>query len=199
MTRDADLLSDARRRLPAARKALQAALGDLPSRNGAEGVSGGGTGEWGPTVTIALTLAQDEAVRDSRRLDKLMLLMAARCRHAQPITQQLSEVIDICDRWAPTAKRKTALEDNLRAAANDQLNTVKHNDCQSCIRAGAREPARTEGSRLCRWCEDWVRALNDPDGDWAMQVDMPTEQMVKARRDGRLLSRHLPPRKKWAR
>lgn len=161
---DVDLLSDARRRLPAARTALQAALGDMPSRGGCEGVSGGGTGEWGPTVTIALALSRDEAVRDDRRLDQLMLILAARCKRSQSITQQLAEVIDICDRWAPTPRRRQAIDTNLRAAADDLLN--KHDDhgnCVSCKRVPGvwGEPHRQGLCKTCARHLDRIHALYD--------------------------------------
>lgn len=176
MTSDADLLSDARRRLPQARKNLQAALGDMPSRGGAEGVSGGGTGEWGPTVTIALALGRDEAVRDSRRLDTLMLFMAARCRRTQSITNQLAEVIDICDRWAPTARRRQAIDTNLRAAADDLLNRHDdHGNCRSCTRVKGvwGEPHR---QGLCKTC---ARHLDRIHNLYDVELELPPRILVE--------------------
>lgn len=174
---DATLLADARRRLPAAREALRRAVGDMPASGGSGGTSGPCI-NGGPTARLALALidGQDQAITDSRRLDHLVMLMAARCRRGQPLTRQLSEVIDICDRWAPSERRRRALDANLRAAADDLLN--KHDDhgnCDSCKRVpGAWGEPHRQG--LCKTCArhlDRVHALYD------VTLELPPRALVE--------------------
>jgi hypothetical protein len=144
----------------------------------ASGGSGGTSGVSDRTGRLALAViaGQDQALTDSRRLDHLMLLMAARCRRGQPLTRQLSEVIDICDRWAPTERRRRALDANLRAAADDLLN--KHDDhgnCESCKRVPGEygEPHRRGLCKTCARHLDRVMALYD------VVLELPPKRLLE--------------------
>ena len=196
---DADLLSDLARRLPAAREAIDRHIGNIPSAAGSTRASGTSDRTGSMACKLLSSVDADVAWRDDKELDRLERIVIHQARTGQAITRTLDSMLVIVNRWNPEPKRKRMLDEGLRAASDDRLNVTTHNNCQSHLRIGAIVAARTEGSRLCRWCEDWVRALNDPDGEWRMNVDMPTEQMVRANQDGRLLSRHLPPRHKLAR
>ena len=68
--------------------------------------------------------------------------------------------------------------------------------CQSHIREPllAQEAPRTPGSAMCRWCDDWVRALNDPEGPWRLEVAFPPIEMVRARIQGQSVERFIPKR-----
>jgi len=174
MTDTADLLTEAARRLPAARKALDAATGDIPPAGG----SGGGSGTSDRTGRLALAVIDgtDTAVLDSRRLDALERVCIARCKAGQDIAAQLRQVLDICDRWAPDPRRKAALDANLRAAADDMLN--RHDDqgnCTSCKRVpGAWGEPHRRG--LCKTCSrhlDRVHALYD------VVLELPPKRLVE--------------------
>lgn len=48
--------------------------------------------------------------------------------------------------------------------------------CSSCWRIGHRSESRTDGSLMCRWCEDMARSL---------EVDMPPLQLVERHAQGK--------------
>lgn len=178
---------------------MDEARGNMPG-GGPQNGSGGVCTNGGPTARIAvehLSGRADMADTDEARLDKLMIRLHAEiCRLKVDCTATATQVVAILDVWAPPAHIAAKRDENLRAASDDLLNTVEHNHCQSHLRVGSVELARTEGSKLCRWCEDWTRWLNDPAGDWALEVDMPPEEMVQARVEGRKIDRHIPPRRR---
>ena len=160
---DAHLLSEARRRLPAARTALQQCIGDIPAASGGTWASSGVSDRPG---RLALTVidGRDQAITDSRRLDHLMKLMAARCRRSESLTRQLTEVVDICDRWAPTERRKAALEANLRDAAEGKGD----DGCISCARTRDHRGApvyaeQHPGLKICKSCYDTLRRVRARD------------------------------------
>lgn len=203
-TQDNDLLRDIGERIAAARKAMDEARGNMPS-SGPQNGSGGVCMTGGPTARIAVEHTEgraDLADVDEAKLDRLMIRMKAEvCRLQVDCTTTARAVVAILDVWAPLPAKAKKRDENLRAASDDLLNTVEHNHCQSHLRVGSVELARTEGSKLCRWCEDWTRWLNDPDGDWGngvagLDVDMLPEDMVRARVEGRKIDRHIPPRKR---
>jgi hypothetical protein len=170
---DAELLSEARRRLPAARKALAECIGDIPAATGGTGASGVSD----RTGRLALTLIEgrDAAVADSDQLNMLMADMMRRCQQSKPIGRQLAQALDIIDRWAPTPKRRAALEANQRAAANDLLNRHDdHGNCTSC----ARDPKSFKEQfrrGLCVNCYRRVERINEL---YVEPVDMPPLNLV---------------------
>jgi len=192
---DREMLSDAARRLPLARANLQRAIGDMP----ASGQQGGTQGVSDRTGRIALAVLDgtDTAWTDLQHLDALMQSMMLRCNHKKPISRQLAQLIDILDRWAPPPKRRRAIESNLRAAADDMLDRADWNKCVSHRRIPGVAPPETrrQGGKLCRWCEDWLRALTDPDGEWALDLELPPLELVKANAHGMKIDRHIPPRR----
>jgi hypothetical protein len=190
------MLSEARRRLPAARTALAIAIGDMPC----SGTSQGGSGTSDRTGRIALGVIDgvDTAWTDSRELDRLERIIIAKCNNGLSWTYLLPRVLDIVDRWAPSDSRRRKLHANLRSASDDLLGQADWNKCQSHRRVDGVAPpdTRRQGGKLCRWCEDWVRALTDPDGDWALDIDMPPLEMVNANAHGMKIDRHIPPRRR---
>ena len=188
---DADVLSDVRRRLPAAREAILRAVGDIPASGGSGGT--GGVSDRTGRLACAVIEGVDAAYRD---LGRLTSIEWANRTHGGVTRHQLDVLLELCDRWAPTEQRRAAIAANLKAASDDMLDRADWNKCQSHrrIKDVAPPDARRQGGKLCRWCEDWVRALNDPDGDWAMNVDMPPIEMVRANAHGMSINRHLPRR-----
>lgn len=158
----ADLLSEARRRLPAARDALAAATGDIPPAGG----SGGGSGTSDRTGRLALAIIDgtDNAVTDSSYLDRLEKICIARCKAGQDIDHQLRQILDICDRWAPDPRRKAALDANLRAAAegkgDDGCNShARVKDHKGVPRYEERHP----GLAVCQTCHRDLRRVRARD------------------------------------
>lgn len=169
----ADMLSDVRRRLPAARNAILCAVGDMPSRGGSEGVSGGGTGEWGPTVTIAMNCHRDQAYKDLGRLTELEW---ANRTQGGLTSHQLEQLFDLCNRWAPDGKRRQVLEDGLRAAANDELNyRGDTNNCRSCARVPGQwgDPHR---QGLCKRCDHTLARITEM---YEHDYDMPPRELLE--------------------
>jgi hypothetical protein len=176
------MLSEARRRLPAARTALQAATGDMPCSGTSQG--GSGTSDRTGRLAIGIIDGIDLAINDTRRLDHLERIIIARCKTGQPWTQELAQVMDIVDRWAPTPARRRKLDDNLRAAADDLLNkTEDTNNCRSCKRdPGSYGEPHARG--MCKSCDRWLQrvlALYD------VTIDMPpVALLVIARERGKV-------------
>lgn len=162
------------RRIDKARQRMNEAMGTIPSSEG-----GGAKGSHGDrTASIALNLHNDIAYRDSRLLDKAIKRLAT-----NPSVNARFQLDDILRRWELTDQQAEGLR-------------VKGDDsgagwCQSHWRVGSTEPPRTQGSKLCRWCEDWTRRINDS----GHTVDMPPRDFVDARARGAKWSeliRHLP-------
>jgi hypothetical protein len=176
------MLSEARRRLPAARTALQAATGDMPCSGTSQG--GSGTSDRTGRLAIGIIDGIDIAINDTRRLDHLERIIIARCKTGQPWAQELAQVMDIVDRWAPTPHRRRKLDDNLRAAADDLLNkTEDHHNCRSCKRdPGSYGEPHARG--MCKSCDRWLQrvlALYD------VTIDMPpVALLVIARERGKV-------------
>lgn len=175
------MLSEARRRLPAARTALQAATGDMPA-SGAQGGTQGGSGTSDRTGRLAIGIIDgiDLAINDTRRLDHLERTIIARCKTGQPWAQELAQVMDIVDRWAPAPGRKRKLDDNLRAAADDLLNkTEDTNNCRSCKRDPGSwgEPERRG---LCKSC---IRYLDRCTTLYDVTLELPPVALVVVLRE----------------
>jgi len=170
---DLTMLAEARRRLPAARTALAAAIGDMPC----SGTSQGGSGTSDRTGRIALGIIDgvDQAWTDSRELDRLERIIISKCNAGTSWTYLLPRVLDIIDRWAPTPSRKRKLDDNLRAAASDLLNKSEdHGNCRSC----ARDPkSYTDPFRrgLCVNCYRRVERINEL---YVEPVELPPVNLV---------------------
>lgn len=132
---DADLLSEARRRLPAARTAIHRHIGNIPAAGGGTRASGTSDRTGSIACKLATAIDADQAWRDDAELDRLELQAIARLQAGTSITRTLQDILRIVDRWAPDPKRKQVLEDGLRAAANDDLNYRGDiNNCDSCRR-----------------------------------------------------------------
>jgi hypothetical protein len=154
---DAEMLEEVRRRLPMARAKLAEALPDMPTSGG-----GGGSGTSDRTGGIATAImdnANDQAWADWHDLERIERIIIERCRTGQTITRPLAQLLDIVNRWAPTDKRRRALEANQRDAANDLLN--RHNDqgnCTSCKQVpGAYGTPHSRG--LCKTCDRWLQRV----------------------------------------
>lgn len=85
----------------------------------------------------------------------------------------IEQLADLVDQLAPSNRAA----DHLRTAASDECPT---GCCQSCWRDhGHREPARTEGSRLCKWCAEWANELG---------TDMPYMTLLRLRHQGKRIT-----------
>lgn len=85
----------------------------------------------------------------------------------------IGRLADLVDQLAPSNRAA----DHLRTAASDECPT---GCCQSCWRDhGHREPARTEGSRLCKWCAEWANELG---------TDMPYMTLLRLRHQGKRIT-----------
>ena len=175
-----------RREIAIARAEMDKALGNIPS----VGDGPGGNSISDRTGNAATSHPdRDPARRDSDTLDRLLASCERRARAGKP-TDHITHAINILvQRWQPLT---TKMAEGLRAAGNDSGDGW----CQSCWRVGSTSPPRTTGSQLCRWCEDWVRTLTDPDGDWALDLDMPPLGMVELHGQGRRIDSVLPPRRR---
>ena len=184
-------LDDLRKLAPRVPRARQRMIDNLPGYPSAGDVSSRNIDtEGGRTAALALraTMATDPAVRDLAALDRLCpdgtTRQLERFHEAGArITRAVSELHELCNRWAPTEQ----MVDGLRTAGNDSGDGW----CKSHWRVGSTEPPRTPGSTLCRWCEDWTRRLRDAGHD----LDMPPKAFVAARARGapwRELIRLLP-------
>jgi len=106
-------------------------------------------------------------------------------RHAEPwgrdqaaadhtrLTRLISELADLVDGWAPNNQARA----HWATQGDDRCPTGQ---CESCWRDhGYRTPARTVGSRLCKWCENWAREL---------AVDLPPLMLVERRHQGKKIT-----------
>lgn len=188
-----------RTRVAIVRARLAEMTGEMPSTEG-----GGGKGSHSDR-TGSLAFRQqispehpdlghlaDIARRDADELDRLELLVIYRGNRRLPVANLLADIDRILTRWQPLTDTQA---EGLRTKGDDS----GAGWCQSHWRVGSQEPPRTAGSRMCRWCEDWVRALTDPDGDWALDLDMPPVNMVRLRAQGRRVDAAVPPRRRVSR
>lgn len=159
---DVEMLGEARRRLPEARRKLAECLPDMPAAGG-----GGGSGTSDRTGRIAVAVMEagsDQAWTDWHALDRIELVIIARCRTSQSITRPLSQLLDIVDRWAPTNKRRQALDTGLRAAAEGKGD----DGCHSCARVKDSRglPLYSDqhpGLVICKSCYDMLRRVRAHD------------------------------------
>jgi hypothetical protein len=156
------MLGEARRRLPEARRKLAECLPDMPAAGG-----GGGSGTSDRTGRIAVAVMEagsDQAWTDWHALDRIELAIIARCRTNQSISRPLSQLLDIVDRWAPTQKRRQALDTGLRAAAEGKGD----DGCHSCARVKDSRglPLYSDqhpGLVICKSCYDMLRRVRAHD------------------------------------
>ena len=139
------MLSEAHRRLPAALKAIEDAIGDLPCSGSAQG--GSGTSDRTGRIAIGIIDGVDQAWTDSVELDRLERIIINKCRNQQSWTYLLPRILDIIDRWAPTDTRRRAIEANLRDAADGKGD----DGCHSCaMKSQSGGSMRAPMSAACR-------------------------------------------------
>lgn len=98
----------------------------------------------------------DRAAADKQRADRLV-----------------RELADLVKDWAPSNKATAHM-------ATQASDSCPPGSCESCHRDGGhRTPARTTGSRMCKWCENWARELS---------VDMPPLMLVERHHQGRKIT-----------
>jgi len=159
---DVEMLGEARRRLPEARRKLAECLPDMPAAGG-----GGGSGTSDRTGRIAVAVMEagsDQAWTDWHALDRIERAIIQRCRTDQSIGRQLAQLLDIVDRWAPTQKRRQALDTGLRAAAEGKGD----DGCHSCARVKDSRglPLYSDqhpGLVICKSCYDMLRRVRAHD------------------------------------
>lgn len=162
------------------------AIGNIPSSG--DGPSSSNISR--PTENAAIAHPDhDPARRDLDTYDRLRESWLRRKRDGKPTEHIEHGIALIVQRWQPLTAKQS---DGLRAKGDDS----GEGWCQSCWRVGSTAPPRTVGSNLCRWCEDWVRTLSDPDGEWALEVTMPPLGMVELHAQGRRIDAVLPPRRR---
>jgi hypothetical protein len=168
------MLSEARRRLPAARTALAAAIGDMPCTGSAQG--GSGTSDRTGRIALGIIDGTDTAWTDTQELDRLEHIIITKIRNNQPWTYLLPRILDIIDRWAPTDTHRRKLHANLRSASDDLLNkTDDHNNCISCKRVpGAWGEPHRQG--MCKTC---ARYLDRIHAHYNITIDMPPRALIE--------------------
>lgn len=188
-----------RARIAAVRARLEEMMGTIPSSSG----GGGKGGHSDRTGSLAFRQRinpndpdyghlADVARRDADELDQLELRFIYRSNRNMPVDRIVQQIEAIVRRWEPLTE---AQADGLRTKGDDSGSGW----CQSHWRVGSHEPPRTPGSTLCRWCEDWVRALTNPNGEWRLDLEMPPVNMVTLHAQGRRVDAAVPPRTKPAR
>lgn len=165
---DLDDLKALARRIPLARKRM---LENLPGYG--TGGDGPTSGHGDRTLSLALkqTMATDPAVRDLQRLAELERDLKGRVETGRGFHRELGQLKIIVDRWAPTDR----MTDGLRTAGDD----TGEGWCKSHWRVGSCHPPRTQGSKLCRWCEDMARELG---------MEMPPQMLVQMRAEGKRIT-----------
>ena len=184
---DVEMLGELNRRLPTARRKLQECLPDMPASGG-----GGGSGTSDRTGRIAVAIldaGSDQAWADWHTIDRIERTIIDRCRNDQPIGRQLAQLLDIVDRWAPTPRRRQALERNQRDAANDLLN--RHDDHGNCVSC-ARDP-KSFGEPFRRGlCVNCYRRIEHINAIYDCELDMPPVALVVLFRErGRVTGRDI--------
>jgi hypothetical protein len=106
----------------------------------------------------------DQAWTDWHTLDRIERAIIDRCRNDQPIGRQLAQLVDIVDRWAPTPRRRQALDTGLRAAAEGKGD----DGCHSCARVKDSRglPLYSDqhpGLVICKSCYDMLRRVRAHD------------------------------------
>jgi hypothetical protein len=153
------MLYDLADRLPAALAALDRCTGTIPAAGGGTGGSSGISDRTG-RLALAIIDGCDPAIVDARLLDGLERTIIARLKLGQPIAHQLAQVLDIVDRWAPTPKRRRAIESTLRQAAEGKGD----DGCLSCARIKNHQgdPVYSEqhpGLKVCKSCHDMLKRV----------------------------------------
>lgn len=183
-----------RRRVARVVAKLSEMTGEMPSSDGGGGK--GGHSDRVASLAFRHTIHPDDdmrgehsdvATRELAQISELEQAIMVRARRGGNPALLLFR-LDLALRRCELTDRQA---EGLRVRADDS----GAGWCQSHYRVNAQVPPRTPGGRLCRWCEDWVRALNDPDGDWAHTVDFPPIEMVRADAQGQSPRRFIPQRK----
>lgn len=167
-------LADVNQRRPLARSKMIDALGTIPAAGSGTGAVSGVSDRTGRLACAYLANTSTDTARQD--LDRLTDIEWTNKTKGGISRKQLEVLVDICDRWAPTERRRRALDTNLRAAADDLLN--KHDDhgnCDSCKRVpGAWGEPHRQG--LCKTCArhlDRVHALYD------VTLELPPRVLVE--------------------
>jgi hypothetical protein len=182
-----------RRRVAVVRARLEQMTGEMPSTEG-----GGGKGSHSDrTGNLAFrhTLAPsdprvDIALRDMIEMDRLVQRITARMERQLPFGRDLAALEVILATWEPLNERQV---DGLRSKGDDS----GAGWCQSHWARGATRPPRSPGGRLCQFCENWLRVLNDPEGEWGLALEVLPQSMI----DRNALKKHvterdLPPKRR---
>lgn len=164
---------------------MEAALGTIPSANGA---GGGGVSDRTGRLAVAYidNPASDPARRDLDRVGTIQRRATERGGYTQG---ELATLTDICDQWAPSNKRRAALDANLRAAADDLLNRHDdHGNCISCKRVpGAWGDPHRQG--LCKTCARYLDRVNSL---YVCDESLPRKQLVEISEDrGKVTDRDI--------
>ena len=159
------------REIAIARVEMDKAMGNIPS----VGDGPGGNSISDRTGNAATSHPdRDPARRDSDTLDRLLASCERRARSGKP-TDHIAHAINILvQRWQPLNAK---MAEGLRSQGNESGDGW----CQSHWRVGSAERPRTEGSQLCRWCEDVKRELTVRCG---FEVGLPPRSIVDMRARG---------------
>lgn len=172
-------LDDLRKLAPRVPRARQRMIDNLPGYPSAGDVSSRNIDtEGGRTAALALraTMSTDPAVRDLARLDRLCpdgtTRQLERFHEAgAKITKAVSELHELCNRWAPTEQ----MVDGLRGETLGKGDT----GCRSCRRYkpdGRPTWSEVHGHGLCRFC---LRALARVAGLYEWDQDLPPLGVVE--------------------
>jgi hypothetical protein len=177
-------------RVRAVIRRLDAMTGEMPSTDG-----GGGKGSHSDrTGSLAFRHELepgdprvDLARRDLDEITRIYAAIIRRQRLGRSVAQEVTRLDELLRGWEMTDRRA----ERLRAGADDR----GQGWCQSHWRWGVVYPPRTEGSKLCAWCEGWLRRFNDPDDEWGgLDIVVVPERMVLAHSERRKVTlRDLPP------
>ncbi len=124
--------------------------------------NGGGSGKGGHSDPVYNLIERHDEYGDDRAAEDL-----------RAFNKHLRAIADLVDSWAPNNVARAH-----RATQGDDR--CPTGQCESCWRDhGYRTPARTIGSRMCKWCENWARELN---------VDLPPLMLVERRHQGKKIT-----------
>ena len=163
-------------------------IGDMPS---AAGSGGGSFSDSDRTGNRASALVDGKDLRDVdfglyglRALNDLWPRLQRDRRAGKDTTHLRFRLDNLFREFEPPSDHQA---DGLRVHGDDS----GAGWCQSHWRVGSTQPPRTGGSKLCRICEEWVRAMRSAGHD----VEFPPREAVDGHARGvpfRQLVRHFP-------